>query len=306
MTAAPTNAVALAVMIAGLLSAPGVRAQETALRTALFVSDDADDTSVVKASAGALFTYAGPDSYRGLVAESVRIRPLGGARFNDERLYYAFAREGDASLKGMVGTDGHTLLGSVSAVREGAVRQEYFVERDRLETRQGVQGDGLFHTFAGAAFDVPLDKAGRQQVTLLSGLQDFGGDNLRVHVRARYIAVVAPESGVSLQLRTRAFRNTHPFEADYYSPEWFVEAMPTVQLRRFHRRWMFSAAAGWGAQRGSGGDWQEARLVEVSAKSPVVSGKGHVRFGALYSNTPVGSGASYGYRQLTIEWVRPL
>jgi len=300
------GAVALAALLAGLLLAPGVRAQETALRTALFASDDADDTSVVKASAGVLLKYAGPDSYHGLVAENLRIRPLGGERFNDERLYYAFARQGDTSLKGMVGTDGHTLLGTVSAVREGSVRQEYFVERDRLETRLGVQGEGLFHTFAGAAFDVQLDQGGRQQLTFLGGVQDFSGDNLRVHLRARYIAVVAPESGVSLQLRTRAFRNTHPFEADYYSPEWFVEAMPTVQVRRFHRRWMFSAAAGWGAQRGSVGDWWEARLMEVSVNSPVVAGKGFVRLGGLYSNTPVGSGASYGYRQLTIEWVRPL
>lgn len=298
-------AVALASLLAGA-GAATAQAADTALRTSLFASDDADDTTVLRSSAGALFGYAGPGHYQGVVLEDLRIRAAGGASWNDQRIYVAFAREGELGWRGMVGTDGRTVLGSVSAVREGSIRQEYFVERDRLETRQGVEGDGLHHTFAGAAFDVPLDAVKRHQVTLLGGLQDFTGSNLRSHVRARYIAVVAPEKGISLQLRTRAFRNSEPFEADYYSPEWFVELMPTLQVRRFRGGWMYAAVAGWGRQRDSESDWRQARLVEFSVSSPQRAGAGYLRLNALYSNTPVGSGSSYGYRQLSVEWVKPL
>lgn len=280
-------------------------AEERALRTTAFVSDDADGTVVVKVSAGMLFRYRSPSSYRGVVAEAVRIRPLGGDSWDDRRIYVAFADDGHFDVKGLVGTDGRTVVGSASAVREEGVRQEYFIERDRLETPGGVRGEGLYHTFAGAAYDIPLDGAGTRQLTLLGGVQDFTGRNLRAHLRARYIAVVAPDSGISLQLRTRAFRNTHPFEADYYSPAWFVEVMPAVQVRRFRKGWMWAAAAGWGRQKG-GDEWQQARLVEFSVASPLTAAGGRLQLNALYTNTPVGAGGSYGYRQLSVEWVRPL
>lgn len=293
------------VALACIGSATAAETADVALRTAVFASDDADDTSVLKSSIGALFGYQGPGRYHGLVVEDVRIRPVGGDTWTDQRIYLAFAREAGLQWNGLVGTDGDTVVGSVAGVREGRVRQEYFVERDRLETPRGVQGDGLYHTFAGASFDIPLDAGERHQLTLLGGVQTFDGANVRSHVRARYIAVVKPEAGLSLQLRTRAFRNSEPFEADYYSPEWFVEALPTVQVRRFRRRWMFAAAAGWGAQRDSGSDWRQARLLDVSVSSPPRGSSGHFRLSAQYSNTPVGDGASYGYRQVSVEWIRP-
>lgn len=299
--AIPTVALAIAT-----LATSSANAADVALRTAVFASDDANDTTVLRTSAGALFGYAGPRHYQGLVLEDLRIRPLGGDRWDERRAYFAFARGEAIAWNGLVGTDGHTVLGSLSAVKEGAVRQEYFVERERLETPRGVQGDGLYHTFAGAAFDVPIGEGGLHQVTVLGGLQDFTGANLRSHLRARYVAVVVPEQGVSLQLRSRAFRNSEPFEADYYSPEWFVEIMPTLQVRRFRGGWMYSAAAGWGRQRDSESDWRQARLVEISVNSPQRGASGYLRLTALYSNTPVSSGSSYGYRQVSAAWVKPL
>lgn len=305
MTAWRLLAVALAALAA--LAAPTAgRASEVAARASFFASDDADDTRVVKVSAGLLIGYAGPDRYQGLVAERVAIRPRGGEEWQDVRVFAAFARNGALDWTARVGTDGETLLGEVSAVRNGRIRQEYFVERDRLETPQGVTGDGLYHTFAGTAFDFSLDARDRHQLTLLGGLQDFSDENLRTHLRARYVAVVAPESGLSLQLRSRAFHNSVPREADYYSPEWFVEVMPVAQLRRFRGGWMYAAAAGLGQQRARGARWREARLVEATVASPRRAGGGHFRLNLSYSNTPVGNGISYGYRQLTAEWIRPL
>src|SRR3546814_5307826 len=94
--------------------------------------------------------------------------------------------------------DGQTLLGSASLVRDRAWRQEYFVERDVLETRSG--GDGRHATFAGAAFDIPLDARG-QQVTLLAGVQEFSGDNVRTHLRAVYSLPLVADWGLGMQLR---------------------------------------------------------------------------------------------------------
>lgn len=279
-------------------------AAEPALRLGVFASDDADDTSVVRTSVGALFSYSSPDRYQGLVLEDVRIRPTGGERWDDQRTYYAFAAGDTWKWTGQVGTDGDTLLGSVSTVRQGAVRQEYFAERDILETARGV--DGLYYTFVGAAYDIPLAADERYQITAMAGAQAFSGDNLRSHLRGRYIAVLKQEWGLSAQLRTRAFHNSAPFEYDYYSPRWFVEAMPTVQVRRFHGGWMYAAALGWGRQRDSESGWRDARLVEASVTSPRVEGRSYLRVNASYSNTPIGVGTSYGYRQLMLEWIRPL
>lgn len=275
----------------------------TAFRTGVFASDDADDTSVIRSSAGLVFDWVDIDHHHGLVVEDVRIRPAGGERHDEQRIYFTAAGGDTLIWKAHIGTDGDTVLGNASVVREGRIRQEYFLERDLIETREGIEG--LHQTFLGGAWDIPLDDHDRQQVTALLGLQDFDGANLRTHLRARYVVVAQPEAGLSLQMRTRAFRNSEPFEGDYYSPAWFVEAMPTVQLRRFHRRWMIAGALGWGRQRDSESDWRDARLAEASITSPRIAGRGHVRVAALYSNTPIGDGGSYGYRQLSLEWVTP-
>ncbi|HEY0038700.1 MAG TPA: hypothetical protein VGB66_18515, partial [Longimicrobium sp.] len=192
-----------------------------AMRGGLFVSDDADDTSVLKASAGALFDYEGPDRYRGLLVEHVRLRFSGGTDWSDQRAYYAFAGGDTWVYRGQVGTDGDSIIGAASLVRAGRVRQEYFAERDVLETRRGIEG--RYATFVGAAYDLPLGGDDRRQVTALFGAQDFEGRNLRAHARARYVHVLSPTHGVSAQVRLRAFHDSVPGELDYYSPRWFVE-----------------------------------------------------------------------------------
>lgn len=270
----------------------------------LFVSDDADDTSVTKTGLTLDYRFEDIERYRGIKLEHVRISPLGQPAWQDQRIYYRFADRSDRwTWNGQVGTDGDTVLGSASLVRDVARRQEYFVERDILETPRGV--DGLYYTFVGAAYDLPLDAGGRQQLTGLVGVQEFTGDNVRSHLRGRYIATLVPEWGLSAQLRVRAFHNSDPFEFDYYSPRWFAEVLPVVQVRRFGSRWMASAALGWGWQRDSGTETRSARLVEAAVTSPRSGRDWYLRATASYANTPTGAGQSYGYRQLTVEWIRP-
>lgn len=286
----------------GLVSTP--LAAQGAAHLEVFASDDADDTSVTKTGLTLDYRFEDIERYRGIKLEHVRIRPLGQPAWQDERLYYRFADRNDRWLwNGQVGTDGDTVLGSASLVRDAPRRQEYFIERNILETPRGI--DGLYSTFVGAAYDLPLDADGRQQLTALVGAQDFTGDNVRAHLRGRYIATLVREWGLSAQLRIRAFHNSDPFEFDYYSPRWFAEALPVLQVRRFHSRWMYSAALGWGWQRDSESRTRSARLVEAAVTSPRNNRDWYLRATASYANTPTITGRSYGYRQLMVEWIRP-
>ncbi len=293
-----------AVLIASLALASAPVAAQGAAHADLFASDDADDTSVTKSGLTLDYRFEDLEHYRGIKLEHIRIRPNGQSTWRDERLYYRFADRNDRWLwTGQVGTDGDTVLGNVTLVRDTSRRQEYFVERDILETPRGIEG--LYYTFLGAAYDLPLDADGHLQLTGLIGVQDFTGANVRTHLRGRYIASLAPEWGLSAQLRVRAFHNSDPFEFDYYSPRWFAEALPVLQLRRFRSRWMFSAALGWGWQRDSESGTRSARLVEAAVTSPRQGRPWYLKATASYSNTPIGAGQSYGYRQLMIEWIRP-
>ena len=112
--------------------------------------------------------------------------------------------------------------------------------------------------------------------------------------------VVKPDWGLSVQLRGRYFHSSHPGEYDYFSPRWYSEVLPVVQLRRYSGGWRYSLAAGIGAQRDSGSDWRSSRYVNAQVTSPAVGGRWFVKAGLVYSNTPVGSGYVYDYTQFNL------
>src|SRR3546814_20583689 len=120
-------------------------------------------------------------------------------------------------------------------------------------------GDGCHATFAGAAFDIPLDARG-QQVTLLAGVPEFSGDNVRTHLRAVYSLPLVADWGLGMQLRARRLHNSHPPELDYYSPPRFAEVPPVLVLRRLHGGLRFDAAAGVGPQGEAAPDCRPAPL----------------------------------------------
>lgn len=297
-------AMMLAAIALGL--APAAAAQEIpywqAVGADLLVSTDADGAETVKAGVSADWLYRDPADFQGIRLEAARFSPPTGPALEEQRLYYRFARPGeDWSWNGMVGTNGETVLGSLSVHNDDRIRQEYFIERDRLETAQGLDQD-LYSTFAGAAFDLPVDE--RSTLTALVGVQDFDGENIRTHLRARAIHVVRPEWGLSVQLRTRYFHNSVPAEADYFSPEWYVEVLPVVQIQRFHGGWRYQAAVGLGAQREAGSDWRSARHFEASVTSPPIRRDWHVKATVLHSSAPVASGQGYDYSQATLSLTR--
>jgi hypothetical protein len=267
----------------------------------LHYSTDADFTEVLKAGINLDLRSKGPDDYIGIRVEKARFNPSGQGWESRER---AFVRAADSSgawkWNAQLGTDGDKLIGSAGVHDEAPFRKELFFERDILETPRGLS-EGLYYTLAGAAIDIPADD--RNVFTVLGALQEFTGDNVRTHVRANYVHVLRPEWGLSAQLRTRYFRNSVPREYDYYSPRWYAQVLPVLQLRRFDRGWMYLFAGGLGAQRDSSSGWRRSSYFNARVTSPPRDNWA-VTGAFLFSETPTVTGQSYNYMQINFGVTR--
>jgi hypothetical protein len=286
-----------ALLAAALVAAPAIGAD-------VFYSSDADDTEIVKAGVNFDLAYDGPEKRLGIRLERARFTPLGGPAKTSDRVYVrAAGLAGKWKWDVTAGTDGHTLLGSASAHDEAPFRKEVFVEREILETPQGLSR-GLYYTFVGAALDLPASS--RDVVTIFAGLQPFTDGNVRTHLRGTYVHVVKPEWGLSAQVRTRYFQSSEPGQFDYYSPRWYAEVLPVLQVRRFVSGWQLVGAAGYGAQRDSGTGWRSSRLLNLRVASPRFRKDWALTAGLLVTNTPVSTGYTYRYTQLNIGLTKAL
>lgn len=265
-------------------------------------SADADNTDIAKYGLDYDWRYAGPDQRQGVRLEIARYTPLGQTTTQDLRAYYRFAdKDRGWTWNGQLGTDGHTALAAFDAHDEGRFRQEYFLERDVVETPQGLRRR-LYYTFGGGAVDVPV--AASDNLNLLAAAQDFTGRNLRLHARATYVHVLKADWGLTGQLRVRAFTSSAPGEFDYFSPRWYAQVLPVLQLRRYRAGWRYTVAGGVGAQLQTGMGWRQARWVSAQVTSPPTRGGWAFDAAATYSNTPVAAGYTYDYRQLSVGVVR--
>ena len=302
----------LAIVAALLCATPAVAADDDkgpnqAAGFDIFGSSDADNFKVVKTGFSYFPDYQSTQNYLGVRLEHFLFSSDTGGSGHAERGFINFANSLDSwNYGGTVGTDGRTILGSGSVSTTGLfdqanIRQEYFVNRDLIETPKGFN-QGLYFTFFGGSYDIPLDD--RNTVTALVGAQTFSGQNYRLHLRSNYIYVVEPDWGLSLQLRGKYFWDSLPREFDYFSPRWYMEAIPTVQLRRFYQRWQFLVAAGYGARRNNGAPWQGAGLAQVSVISPRFGSNWVIDASFLYSNQPIVQSNTYSYEQATISLIR--
>jgi hypothetical protein len=294
------------IAVALIWVAPAAAADAKALDQAagfdIFASSDADHFQVLKLGASYYLNYASTEQYQGARFEHFAFSSKDGGTVTQERGYLNLAdTAGDWKWSGTVGTDGRSILGSGSIYTQGTFRQEYFLDRDLIETPMGLDR-GLYFTFLGGSYDIPLDD--RNTVTALIGSQVFSGKNYRIHLRGNYIYVVEPDWGLSLQFRARYFWDSQPREFDYFSPRWYMEGIPTVQLRRFYARWQFLAAAGWGLRRNNGASWESARLVQLSVISPRFGSDWLIDASFLYSNMPIAASYAYTYDQATVSLIK--
>ena len=281
---------------------PAKPAFRHAIGTDLFFSTDADHTDVVKAGLNLDWDYSGPEKYLGIRLEKAWFRPV-GRRWQDRSRVYVRAANALGGWKWNVtaGTDGHTALGSADIHDEAPFRKELFLEREILETPEGLKRP-IYYTFGGAALDLPADE--NNVFTIVAGLQDFTGRNLRTHLRGTFVHVLGANSGLSIQLRARYFHDSVPHEFDYYSPRWYAQAVPVLQLRRFtNGGWRYLLAGGVGDQRDSDTGWHRSSYFNAQVNSPPEGGwSGYSSL--LFSETPTATGHSYNYLQLTFGLTR--
>lgn len=270
--------------------------------TDLFFSTDAEHTDVLKAGLNFDLRYTSPDKRLGVRLEKAWFKPLGEGWRGRERAYVRAADSlGQWKWNATIGSDGHTVLGAAGIHDESPFRKELFVEREILETPQGLKR-GIYYTFVGGALDLPAND--RNVLTLVAGAQAFSGDNLRTHLRATFVHVVKPNAGLSVQLRTRYFHDSVPHEYDYYSPRWYFQAVPVVQLRRFtNSGWRYVVAGGVGVQRDSNTGWRRSSYFNAQVTSPPRRGwSGQAAL--LFSETPTTAGNAYNYAQVTAGLTR--
>jgi hypothetical protein len=285
-------------MSAALLALAIAASPAPAAGADVFYSSDAEDSEVLRAGINFDLAHASQEKYYGVRIERARFTPLGQQSRTMTRAYIRAADSiGGWKWNATIGTDGHTVLGSAAIHDESTARKEFFVERDIVETPQGLSR-GVYYTFAGAAIDLPADD--RNVFTLFAGVQPFTGGNVRTHVRASYVHVVKPDWGLSAQLRTRWFHSSDPGQFDYYSPRWYVEVLPVIQVRRFVGGWQLLGAVGYGAQRDSGSDWRSSRYANARVTSPRFRKDWSLNANFVYANTPVSTGFTYRYLQFSL------
>jgi hypothetical protein len=297
----PVAAVFLCLPVMAHAQADEAAAARQAIHLDTLLSHDADDTDVIKTGVNYDFQYYGDEKYRGIRIEKAWFDPLGRGWESRDRVYLRAADKfGSWNASATVGTDGDTVLGNATVHNDAPLRQEYFLERDIVETPIGLDR-GLYYTYAGAAFDLPIDE--RNSVTVLGGVQDFTGENVRLNLRANYVHVLDPDKGLSLQLRTRYFQNSEPREFDYYAPRWYAQVLPVLQLRRFSGGWRYLVAGGIGVQRDADTDWRRSGYFNAQVTSPQKDDWAWTA-AVLFSETPNTAADAYSYTQVTVGLTR--
>lgn len=265
-----------------------------AMGAEVWASTDSDGTEVLKVLGRALWNFNGKESYSGLAFEHVWFSPATGQTEEADRVYLDLANSVGSNWlwNARIGTDGKTILGN-AAIRKADWSQSFFVEREIVETQQGLDRR-IFYTFAGISSDIPINDANTLAVTV--GVQEFSGNNERIHLRGKFVHVVSADIGLSTQVDARYYHSTEPSELDYFSPRNFVRLVPLLQLRRFsHSGWMYAAAAGVGAQYSTGGDWQTAKFGQLRLESPRSVHRLDVFAEVIYTNDSISGGTNYDY-----------
>lgn len=294
-------AIAAACALAGVAQAEPASPGQAA-SVDVFSGADADHTHVDKLGLDLDWRSDGPESHEGMRLEFAHFHPAGETAIEQLRGYWRFAETSRAwTWDGRLGSDGTTLIGAFDIHNDARIRQEYFLEREIVETPFGLN-HGLYYTFGGAAVDLPMGE--RDNLNLLGAAQDFTGHNIRLHWRGTYVHVLKPDWGLSVQLRVRAFNSSHPGEFDYVSPRWYFQAMPTVQLRRYRDGWRYLLSGGFGAQMQTDRGWRTARALNAQVTSPPTRAGWALDAAFAYSNTPIAAGYEYEYRELRLGVIR--
>lgn len=299
-----------------LLSFAGVSLAQPAPLAEAFASRDADGFSHYRIGAGALLRHDSAFDYWGVAAAHLRYGQDGWSR-TGQRLTALIRDQVAATGEGLVADVGaSTVAGHTTAVGEATYNRrvgastaiELLAARDWVDTRPAIE-DGIVATFAAASVEQALGS--RLTAIVLAGRQHFSDGNDRDHLRARLIVGLAPEHGLTLQLRHRRYRaDDTGVPRRYFNPERYEESLLALALRRRVTTeaggWMLMASAGAGRERIDRSVRNSTSLFELRADGPI-GRAAHLRLFATHQRASgFESGPDYWYSQLGALLIVPL
>jgi len=207
-----------------------------------------------------------------------------------------------AGIDRINGQDLLTLDGSHSVALTAQTTAEFVINRDRVETQDGLQ-DGLHLTSAGAGLWQQVND--RLNVGGLVQVMRFSDSNTRHQVRLRLVYDLLPEHGVTLQLRYRGYRASNTeVPRRYFNPAEFEEGMVAVGVRRRIAGWVVAGTLGVGRQQVAQDTPTPTQLAQLSVTSPL-AGPVFWRARLGYSRSSGLQGPDYRYRYVTQELFVP-
>lgn len=241
----------------------------------------------------------------GFNAEHARYRGIDW-RVDESRLFLRGAGGGEHwRWSGRIGSNGETWIGEATLHSVRPARSEFFLERDRLDTRSGALL-GRYQTFVGAAQDWPVHP--RVTIAGVAGLQDFTGGNRRTHLRGVASLTLSDGLGLASQLRMRWFKDSAPERADYFAPGEYSEALATLVFTRRVHGLRARVVLGAGERQLRGGSPEPARLAEGLLETPEWREGLRFRLRVGYTDAPQAAavGPDYRYRYFGMDGSLPL
>ena len=206
---------------------------------------------------------------------------------------------------GLFGQGGHTLLTLDGSYRKALAERtglELFVNRDWVETAKALD-NGVHFTFAGVALEQGLGE--RMTVVGVAGRQEFSDGNNRNHGRLKLIFQPDPDSGLTFQVRYRAYTSSSDNVGGFYfNPENYNEAMLALGWRKKIPGWNLSLTGGIGQQKVADGPYTATHLLEGSVQN-APSRPYSLRVRAGLNQSAAFNGPNYRYSYLLSEWIIP-
>ena len=201
-----------------MLASVATFAQAQSTNAELHLSHDSDGLNQQSATAG----YAGAAGW-GLKAGAMHFSGPDGWEANGQRLAATYRRASardrlDANV-GVVKLGDHDhAVGGLDVLRSVGPTSSLGVsaERNLVDSRLGIDAGLVFNSLALVAEHAFND---RFNVGLAGGAAWFSNDNRRPFLRTRWNASLNEGLGLNAYLKTRSYRNSNPYRAEYFSPE---------------------------------------------------------------------------------------
>lgn len=299
------------VALLALVLAAGAHAQASAAFGNIDIESDTDGFHATRVRFGGLRPYASYLDHFGVAVQNTHYsqaswqRDAGGIvgiwRDQDRAtLAGVNAEAGVVEVSGHTRAVGDATWGLRLAPDTGA---ELIAAGDLVATQKAIDR-GIAFGFLGASIEHTF--AERITAIALAGYQPFTDGNERVHWRGRLIWLAAPDYGINLQLRYRAYESRKSdVDGAYFNPDRYRQWQGAVGVRRRFGSWVWTGAVGLGRETINGTDDHPVRMAELRGEGALTD-RVQLAVYAVYSrSTGYIDAPDYAYRQVGMTLIYP-